>query len=536
MHEDVKSLSDARAGLEGMELQDLAIGIKEALHSMERSYLKIGWILKKIKEAALYKEEGFRSIYEFARHYFDLSQSVVSRFIRIFDEFSVGDRPELQERYRAYNFSQLAELLPMKKELRDQVTPEMSVTQIRKLKSAGTEKNRKAKPEVSVDSGNRPDESPNESPKQDSREILPSVDGGDRKELPSFMNDEERMAWIGAVEAWGLWYTDPNIQTDYYKYDFGDGSRLVAAKCRRVVPSSDAGNSEDIHYHMVFSDRFLETHRDGYLAGYKNHCMFCAAPVEIIISFLREPDEGTETVEDVEADVDEGYIPNGYVMEEFDPDNLEKAESFVGKKYAEFYEKHGYIPKYFNVKNCREIDRCAMTLCTSSGSATGMGGIIFFDAVKEVTAVINNEAIDIKTASRLVRKILRVSKPLEREKVKEMLKLAGEDVHAVSGQSERQVMHDRPEGRLGQTGEWLDGAGNDHIFLKQEASNPADTDHSAIPEEMYQKFQGQYDKSAIGWPEGRGFTTMPPFRGSKWPCSLAVIPVRQGFTAGCRKQ
>ena len=35
------------------------------------------------------------------------------------------------------------------------------------------------------------------------------------------------------------------------------------------------------------------------------------------------------------------------------------------------------------------------------------------------------------------------------------------------------------------------------MFSKQEAFNPADTDYSAIPEEMYQKFQEQYDKNAI---------------------------------------
>ncbi len=49
-----------------------------------------------------------------------------------------------------------------------------------------------------------------------------------------------------------------------------------------------------------------------------------------------------------------------------------------------------------------------------------------------------------------------------------------------------------------------------HMFLKQEAFNPADTDYSAIPEEMYQKFQEQYDKNAIKRLEKRGFTIIPP--------------------------
>lgn len=160
-------------------------------------------------------------------------------------------------------------------------------------------------------------------------------------------------------------------------------------------------------------------HKDGYLAGYKNHCMYCAMPVEIIISFLRELDEVAETAEDVRTEVGEGYIPNGYVMEEFDPDDLEKAESFMGKKYVEFYKKHGHIPKYFNAKNCREVDNCAMTLCTSSGSATGIGAIIIFDALKEVDAVINNGDINIKTACHKISKICRIAKP--QEQVEELL-------------------------------------------------------------------------------------------------------------------
>lgn len=49
-----------------------------------------------------------------------------------------------------------------------------------------------------------------------------------------------------------------------------------------------------------------------------------------------------------------------------------------------------------------------------------------------------------------------------------------------------------------------------HMFSKQEAFNPADTDYSAIPEEMYQKFQEQYDKNAIKRLKKRGFTIIPP--------------------------
>lgn len=49
-----------------------------------------------------------------------------------------------------------------------------------------------------------------------------------------------------------------------------------------------------------------------------------------------------------------------------------------------------------------------------------------------------------------------------------------------------------------------------HMFSKQEVFNPADTDYSSIPEEMYEKFQEQYDKNAIKRLEKRGFVIIPP--------------------------
>lgn len=48
------------------------------------------------------------------------------------------------------------------------------------------------------------------------------------------------------------------------------------------------------------------------------------------------------------------------------------------------------------------------------------------------------------------------------------------------------------------------------MFSKQEAFHPTNTDYSAIPEEMYEKFQEQYDKNAIKRLEKRGFTIIPP--------------------------
>ncbi|MFA9378893.1 MAG: IS110 family transposase [Lachnotalea sp.] len=49
-----------------------------------------------------------------------------------------------------------------------------------------------------------------------------------------------------------------------------------------------------------------------------------------------------------------------------------------------------------------------------------------------------------------------------------------------------------------------------HMFQKQEAFNPADTDYSAIPAEQYRKHREQYIKNAIKLLEKEGCTIIPP--------------------------
>lgn len=46
--------------------------------------------------------------------------------------------------------------------------------------------------------------------------------------LPQLKNDEQRKEWLRDYKSWGVWYRDDNIGVEYYKYDFPDGTRLIA--------------------------------------------------------------------------------------------------------------------------------------------------------------------------------------------------------------------------------------------------------------------------------------------------------------------
>lgn len=121
--------------------QDSLDIIGEELHRTRRSFVKIGWYLKHIRDKEMYKEEDYANIYELAADKFNLSQPTATRFMNICQQFSIGhDSPELDEQYIDFNVSQLFEMLPMNQEEVKQITSDMTVAQIRDFKKKSKEK------------------------------------------------------------------------------------------------------------------------------------------------------------------------------------------------------------------------------------------------------------------------------------------------------------------------------------------------------------------------------------------------------------
>lgn len=62
------------------------------------------------------------------------------------------------------------------------------------------------------------------------KDVLETEEETTQPELPRLKNNEERKEWLENYQDWGLWYRDERLDVNYYKYDFKDGSRLVAAE------------------------------------------------------------------------------------------------------------------------------------------------------------------------------------------------------------------------------------------------------------------------------------------------------------------
>lgn len=120
---------------ENVSYEDSKDLIREKMHTAKASLVSIGFYLKHIKDKELYKEDGYSSIHEFAQSEFGFSDNTTNRYMQLNDQFSIGgNSPEIEEKYSNYNMSQLFEMLPMKEEDRQDITPDMTVKEIRKAK------------------------------------------------------------------------------------------------------------------------------------------------------------------------------------------------------------------------------------------------------------------------------------------------------------------------------------------------------------------------------------------------------------------
>lgn len=115
--------------------------ISGSIKSMARSFVAVGFYLKHIRDHEFYLEDGYQDIWEFARETYGMSRSTASRWMEINDRFSVGgNSPNLADGYAVFGKSQLQEMLSLPEDKLQDVTPDMTVREIRELKDPAEQK------------------------------------------------------------------------------------------------------------------------------------------------------------------------------------------------------------------------------------------------------------------------------------------------------------------------------------------------------------------------------------------------------------
>lgn len=117
-----------------VSLEDAEVFIRSNLQSAVRSVIATGFYLKHIRDNELYLEAGYKNINEYAMDRFGLSASATSRYITRNTRFSRGgNSPLVDDRFKDFSKSQLQEMLGMSDEQLEQVTPDMTVREIRSM-------------------------------------------------------------------------------------------------------------------------------------------------------------------------------------------------------------------------------------------------------------------------------------------------------------------------------------------------------------------------------------------------------------------
>ena len=117
------------------------------LTDIRRYYISLGFHLEEFSRCEYYHDFGFVTLNEFCEKNLGLDKSAVSRCINVYRAFNASSSPsyvnglkkfgspmELSEDWDEYSYSQLCEMLPLTPEQRKDISPDMSVKQIREYK------------------------------------------------------------------------------------------------------------------------------------------------------------------------------------------------------------------------------------------------------------------------------------------------------------------------------------------------------------------------------------------------------------------
>ncbi len=194
--------------------------INVCLYNLCNNFILLGGYLDDFKEQCktvfnVNKGRECKNIYEWAELRFEFKKSTTIALIGVCNRF--GDRKQfLKKEYANYNFSQLAEMLPIPDELLSFITPDMNVREIRQFK---------AMQKTDQTSGQK-------------------TESEENKGIQRFIilkNDAERIDFLKKYSNWGLWFDEARLGIKYYRVMLNNGDYIVASVpnpyyfCSRLV-------------------------------------------------------------------------------------------------------------------------------------------------------------------------------------------------------------------------------------------------------------------------------------------------------------
>ncbi len=137
------------------EFSERAQIIREQMRNIQNAFITIGFQLHWIRENNMFRVLNYKNVYEYAEKEYGLKKTTCCNFISIIENYAERDGngqviESIADCYRNYSASQLVAMLGMNEDMRQQVTPDMSVRAINRL--------RKGEPEPGTEEAEKPAE------------------------------------------------------------------------------------------------------------------------------------------------------------------------------------------------------------------------------------------------------------------------------------------------------------------------------------------------------------------------------------------
>lgn len=130
--------------------------LDRAITETTQDFVVIGHLLMQARDTDILSSSGYTSMGDFARSEYGLDESVTSRFINIAEKYGDGSG-RLKAEYASYTYSKLGEMLTLPSEVAAIVTPDMTVKDIREIKSEVQEEESISDVEVMIEASQQPD-------------------------------------------------------------------------------------------------------------------------------------------------------------------------------------------------------------------------------------------------------------------------------------------------------------------------------------------------------------------------------------------
>lgn len=118
--------------------------IREQMRNIQNAFITIGFQLHWIRENNMFRVLNYKNVYEYAEKEYGLKKTTCCNFISIIENYAERDAngeviESIADCYRNYSASQLVAMLGMNEDMRQQVTPDMSVRAINRLRKGEPE-------------------------------------------------------------------------------------------------------------------------------------------------------------------------------------------------------------------------------------------------------------------------------------------------------------------------------------------------------------------------------------------------------------